>query len=389
MPAAQPDPRRQLLLWLLRTALEAVDGRRRVRAALSGEAGAGPVAALAVGKAAAAMMQGALDALGGRIERGLVIGPDDGSLAALAGQPAIRCLPGSHPLPDERSLAAGEAMLEFALATPAGSEVLLLVSGGASALAEAPAAGVTLTALRELTARALAEGTDIGALNAERRARSRIKGGRLLEHFRDCRIRGLLVSDVPGDDPAVAASGLLDPGRCRVTVVARLADALEAVLRAARAEGFATALVPDRLSGPAEAAAARICHELAAMPQALLVAGGETVVRLPARPGRGGRCQHLALAAARLIAGHPDYLLLAAGTDGRDGASDDAGALVDGETLARLADAGLDAAAGLAAADSGALLEASGDLVYTGPTGTNVGDVVLALRLPPPSGGGM
>ncbi|HEU0224053.1 MAG TPA: MOFRL family protein, partial [Steroidobacteraceae bacterium] len=123
-------------------------------------------------------------------------------------------------------------------------------------------------------------------------------------------------------------------------------------------------------------------HEIATMPQALRVAGGETVVRLPARPGRGGRCQQLALAAARLIAGHPEYVLLAAGTDGRDGASDDAGAIVDGDTLARIEDAGLDVEAGLAAADSGTLLEAAGDLVYTGPTGTNVGDIVLALRQP-------
>jgi hydroxypyruvate reductase len=119
------------------------------------------------------------------------------------------------------------------------------------------------------------------------------------------------------------------------------------------------------------------------IPQPLLVAGGETVVRLPARPGRGGRCQHLALAAAQLIAGHPEYLVLAAGTDGRDGQSDDAGAIVDGDTVARIGDAGLDVAAGLAAADSGTLLEAAGDLVYTGATGTNVGDIVLALRLPP------
>jgi hydroxypyruvate reductase len=166
-------------------------------------------------------------------------------------------------------------------------------------------------------------------------------------------------------------------------VVARLADALEAVLRTARAQGHSAALWPARLAGGAEEAARRLCHELSAMPESLLVAGGETVVRLPARPGRGGRCQHLALAAARQIAGHDDYLLLAAGSDGRDGASEDAGAIVDGETLGRIEDAGLDAAAGLAAADSGTLLEAAGELIYTGATGTNVGDIVLALRQAP------
>lgn len=383
MAGPGPDPRRSLLLDLFRAALAAVDGRRRVRAALAPAADAAPVTALAVGKAAAAMMQGALDALGDGITRALVVAPDDGSAQPLAGHPAVRCLAGSHPLPDERSLLAGEAMLEFAAATPPGSRVLLLVSGGASALAEAPAAGVTLEVLRGLTASALAAGTDIEALNARRRQLSRIKGGRLVERFRGCEVRGLLLSDVPRDDPAVAASGLLDSPACRVTFVGRLADALEAAVRAARARGLEAALAPQRLAGEAGEAARRICHELATIPQPLLVAGGETVVRLPARPGRGGRCQHLALAAARLIAGHPEFLLLAAGTDGRDGASDDAGALVDGGTEARIAEAGLDAAAGLAAADAGTLLEAAGDLIYTGATGTNVGDIVLALRLPP------
>lgn len=382
MAGAEPDPRRTLLLQLFHTALGAVDGRRRVRAALAADAGAGPVAVLAVGKAAAAMMQGAADALGPRLARGLVVAPDDGSAQALAGQPAVRCLAGSHPLPDERSLAAGQAMLEFAAATPAGSRVLLLVSGGASALAESPAAGATLADLRELTVRAFAEGWDIERLNAGRRAMSAIKGGRLVEAFGACEVQGLLLSDVPRDDPAVAASGLLASPRCRITVVARLEDALEAAQRAARALGLDAALAAQRLAGPAEDAARRICHEVATIPQALLVAGGETVVRLPAHPGRGGRCQHLALAAARLIAGHPEYLLLAAGTDGRDGASDDAGAIVDGGTLQRIAEAGFDAEAGLAAADSGTLLEAAGDLVYTGATGTNVGDIVLALRQP-------
>jgi len=382
MAGAEPDPRRALLLQLFHAALGAVDGRRRVRAALAAEAGAGEVHALAVGKAAAAMMQGALDALGPRLARGLVIAPDDGSAQALAGHPAIRCLAGSHPLPDERSLAAGEAALAFAAATPAGSRALLLVSGGASALAESPSAGVTLAELRAVTTRAFAEGWDIERLNASRRGMSALKGGRLVEAFRGCELQGFLVSDVPRDDPAVAASGLLASARCRVTVIARLADALEAVQRAARAQGVDAALAPQRLDGPAVEAARRICHDIATIPQPLLIAGGETVVRLPARPGRGGRCQQLALAAARLIAGHPEYLLLAAGTDGRDGTSDDAGAIVDGDTLARIEDAGLDAEAGLAAADSGTLLEAAGDLLYTGPTGTNVGDIVLALRQP-------
>jgi hydroxypyruvate reductase len=138
---------------------------------------------------------------------------------------------------------------------------------------------------------------------------------------------------------------------------------------------------PARLAGDAEAAARRICHELAIAEADLVVHGGETVVRLPARAGRGGRCQHLAVAAARAIAGHDDYLILAAGTDGRDGASDDAGAIVDAATCGRALDCGIDPAQALENADSGPMLEATGDLIHTGPTGTNVGDLVLALRL--------
>jgi hydroxypyruvate reductase len=188
---------------------------------------------------------------------------------------------------------------------------------------------------------------------------------------------------VPRDDPAVLAPGIADGTRVARRLVGSLDDALEAIQRAAAARGLTAGRGPGRLDGDAEAAARRICHELAIGSADLSVFGGETTVALPERPGRGGRCQHLAVAAARSIAGHKDYLVLAAGTDGRDGASEDAGAIVDGESIERAADAGVDPAAALAAADSGAFLEATGDLLHTGPTGTNVGDVVLALRQPP------
>jgi hydroxypyruvate reductase len=115
----------------------------------------------------------------------------------------------------------------------------------------------------------------------------------------------------------------------------------------------------------------------------LYLAGGETTVELPPSPGRGGRNQHLALAAALRLAGEPDLLLLAAGTDGTDGSTEDAGALVDGTTVERAAALGLDASDCLARADSGRLLAETGDLVHMGPTGTNVGDLLLGLRCAP------
>jgi glycerate 2-kinase len=381
VPFEGPDPRRALLLDLFRTAVAAVDGRRRVRAALSGARFPAPVSAFAAGKAAASMMAGARDALGDLLGRGLVVAPDGAVPAALRADAGIRCLEAGHPRPDERSLAAGDALLEFARSIRPGGTVLLLISGGASALVEVPEAGVGLPELGALFDRSLAEGLDIEQLNRERIGLSRIKGGRLPGLFPGSRIEALLISDVPRDDPAVIASGLVAAPGIAPRLVGSLDDAIEAAVRAAAARGLSAVPGPARLAGDAEAAARRICHELAIAEADLVVHGGETVVRLPARAGRGGRCQHLAVAAARAIAGHDDYLILAAGTDGRDGASDDAGAIVDAATCGRALDCGIDPAQALENADSGQMLEATGDLIHTGPTGTNVGDLVLALRL--------
>lgn len=411
MDGAPEDPRRTLLLDLYRAALDAVDGRQRVRAALAADHDGRPVSVLAVGKAATAMMQGALEALGDRLARGLVVAPDDGSQCELLAYPHIACLTGGHPLPDARSLEAGTAALAFARATPAGSRVLLLVSGGASALFELPAPGVTLEDLRRLNEWAQAAAIDIATLNAMRCSLSLVKAGRLPGLFPGAEVEGLMLSDVPGDDPAVVGSGLLAAAgttlptahwppwlaslavrvattpaatrRCPVTLVGCLDDALDAAESAARSHGLAVQRQIPRLAGDAEAAARRVCHEFSASSAQLLLWGGETVVRLPEQAGRGGRCQHLALAVARHIDGQPDIVVLAAGTDGRDGASEDAGAIVDGGTLGRAQDAGFSATRSLATADSGTLLEAAGDLVYTGPTGTNVGDIVMALRMRP------
>lgn len=377
------DPRRALLLDLFRKAVAAVDGRRRVRAALTGATLPHPICAFAAGKAAASMMQGARDALGGSLARGLVVAPDGAIPAALRADTALQCLESGHPRPDARSLAAGEALLEFAARTPAGGTVLLLVSGGASALVEVPVPGVGLPELVALFDRSLTQGLDIESLNRERIALSRIKGGRLPGLFAGSRIEALAISDVPRDDPAVLASGLVAAPGITPRLVGSVSDAIEAALRAATARGLRAVPARTRLEGDAEAAARRVCHELAIADADLVIHGGETVVRLPERAGRGGRCQHLAVAAAQAIAGHDDYLVLAAGTDGRDGASEDAGAIVDGGTCDRALDNGLDPADALAAADTGRLLESTGDLIHTGPTGTNVGDLVLALRLAP------
>src|SRR5262249_10800202 len=138
---------------------------------------------------------------------------------------------------------------------------------------------------------------------------------------------------------------------------------------------------PSRFDGDAARLAVRFAHELHLHAAQVCVWGGESTVQLPPGPGRGGRNQHLALAAARLLAGQPQRLLLAAGTDGTEGGTGDAGALVDSETCARVALAELDADECLRRADSGTALAVSGDLIHTGPTGTNVGDLVIGLKL--------
>jgi hydroxypyruvate reductase len=192
----------------------------------------------------------------------------------------------------------------------------------------------------------------------------------------------LFVSDVPGDDPAVIGSGILGPApgdRVTRTVIARIEDAMQAA--AQRAGTLRSWISERRFSEDADRLAVRFTHELCLTDAPLCIWGGESVVRLPPNPGRGGRNQHLALAAARLIAGQDDLLLLAAGTDGTDGPTADAGALVDGETCARAMVAGVDVEGSLAAADSQSALAAAGDLVHTGPTGTNVGDLVIGLKL--------
>ncbi|MFO0333940.1 MAG: glycerate kinase [Pseudomonadota bacterium] len=423
------DSRRTLLLDLYAAACDAVDGRRRVRAQLSGERRDVETRVLAIGKAACTMVLGTLDARGASVVEALVIAPAEAYEAELARHPAVRFLPGEHPVPGEASLASGEAALAFAAGVPAGTQVLVLVSGGASSLVEALAPGLTLDDLRAVNRWGMSSGVDIVQLNAVRSRLSRLKGGRLAAALAHADARALLISDVPGDDPRVIGSGLvaapppLPPVRTSrgrplapatsglppeidaivaragalpegaalpCTIVGTLDDAMLAVERTATARGYTARRLAGRISGDVERAASVFAHELVLSVEDVVVAGGETTVRLPEKPGRGGRNQHLALAAARLLVGHPDLVVLAAGTDGVDGVTLDAGAIVDAETIARGIEAGLVPEDALARADSGTFLEASGDLLHVGPTGTNVGDVLIGLRKvpdpPPPRG---
>jgi hydroxypyruvate reductase len=405
---------RRLLLRLYAAALRAVDGRHAVRSALSDRPSTGSLWLVAIGKAAESMTLGALDALGGRCVGGLLIGREVPADPRPLADFRVQWMVGGHPVPDEGSLSAGSCLLRHLADTPADASLLFLLSGGASSLVEVPVAGIGLPELQRINRWLLGSGLPIAAMNRVRSAVSLVKGGGLLAFLPDRPLRVLAISDVPGDDPAVIGSGLLVPrqdlvqslalmdlppwlrnwtalalaGRPpavpqgpAIELVARLEDAKQAAAREARDLGLPVAVQDRFLDGDAAERGAELARALRDGPTGVQVWGGETTVRLPPDTGRGGRNQHLALAAALEIAGRRDCLLLAAGTDGSDGNSEDAGALVDGGTLERGTLDGFDAQDCLARADSGTFLAASGDLIHTGPTGTNVMDLVLGLRL--------
>lgn len=388
--SGRSDARRRLLLELFSSALASVDGRSSTRDALKSAAAAYAPATrvwvAAVGKAASSMVLGAHDALGSAIEHTLIITKDGHVAPQVFGLPNIEYLESAHPVPDQRSLTAGARLLDWVDALPPDAQPLFLISGGASSLVESLIPGASLAQLKELNARGLASGLAIGELNAQRALISRIKGGRLAARLAGRPARALFISDVPGHDPAVIGSGLMGPSgapedRIDRRIVASIDIAVDTACGAAAELSLNAWRDTRAFDGPADRLAVRFAHELHMHPHQVRVWGGESVVNLPENPGRGGRNQHLALAAARIIAGQDNLLLLVAGTDGTDGATEDAGALVDGETCSRVALAELDVQSCLQSADSGRALAASGDLIHTGPTGTNVGDLVIGLKL--------
>jgi hydroxypyruvate reductase len=396
-------------------------------------AGTGRVVVIGAGKASAAMALGLEDLVGDRISGGVVV-VKTGHTAALT---RVTQLEAAHPVPD----AAGEAgacAIESAL-TGLGARDLVLAcwSGGASALLPAPRPGLTLADKQEVTRLLLASGGDIAAMNAVRRHCSRLKGGQLARRAAPATVLCLAVSDVVGDDlatigsgpfapdpstfaevdaivrrlglasrlpPAVAgliADGLAgrapetpkggDPCFARVHhhLVASNALAVEAAATAALAAGYRPVVWREPLTGEARAAgatfAAAALHQLEGGGRVCLIAGGETTVTLGNAPGTGGRNQEFALAAAGVLGasrwrGAPvPVALLAGGSDGNDGPTDAAGAIVDGTTVTRARAAGLDLEAHLARHDAYPFFDRLGDLLRTGPTGTNVMDVDLAL----------
>jgi glycerate-2-kinase len=424
---------RARLLEVYRAALESVEGAGAVERSLrERDPGPGPFFLLGAGKAACAMARGARDALGSRLGAGL-LATKDGHAQPLEG---LEVRESAHPIPDARSVAAAESALARAAALPAEAALLVLISGGASALWTAPAPGVSLEHKQAVTDLLLRSGVEIEALNAVRKHLSRIKGGQLARAVGERRILTLLVSDVRGDridtigsgptapDPTTYGdalgvlrdAGVLEevpaavctrleaglagrlpetpkPGDACVRsvehrVVASLAQALCAAEGAARERGLRVESLGEALHGEARVCArdlsARARQARHAGP-VLLVAGGEPVVHVRGA-GRGGRAQEMALAFALALEGEGGVTGLFAATDGTDGPTDAAGAIVDGDTPRCARREGIDPQASLERNDAYPLLEATGALLRTGPTGTNVTDLALILASPPGSG---
>jgi len=397
---------------------EAVQKALRDRAAKGDGAFAGAVYVVAIGKAAWTMARAAADFLGGKIAKGVVITKYAHSRGEI---PGMEVFEAGHPVPDENSVKATLRAIALAESLKEGDELLFLVSGGGSALFEAPAEGVSLEDIAAVTSRLLASGADIMEINAIRKRMSRVKAGRFAEICAPANVFCVALSDVPGDRLDVIASGPAAPDPTTSAQALAIAEKHGLRLSAAQKNLLAreTPKTADNVetvvSGGARSlceAASRAAKSLGYEPFALttvlnceaaeagrflacvatdvqsgagsfkkpcaVLASGETVVRVKG-DGKGGRNQELALAAAKGIAGLENTLVFSLGSDGTDGPTDAAGGIVDGATAGRLRERGLDVDEALSRNDSYHALLAVDGLIFTGPTGTNVNDVSVVL----------
>jgi glycerate 2-kinase len=352
-------------------ALAAVDPERLVRERLGNTRFD---AVLAVGKAAAAFARGVPDPP----SRRLLIRPHTSPALGDVGDPDWEELSGGHPLPDRHSLAAGERLRDWLTEIGPGETLLALISGGSSACIELPADGLSLNDVIRENRRLLASGLPIGEVNAVRKRLSALKGGGALRLTRG-RVVALLLSDVPGDDPGTIGSGLFEGAE--TTLLGSVRTAMAGAAAEARLQGFP---VTERdLEGEASKAGRGLVEHGRSLrgDSVALILGGETTVTLSPDSGRGGRNGELALAAARDLSNdEDDEVVLALATDGEDGTTGTAGAVVDGRTWSACPDP----ETALARHDSLTALEAvPGALLKIGVTGTNVGDLALYLRRNP------
>ena len=425
---------REVLVGLFDGALAAADPARAVAAHMPAPA-AGRTVVVGAGKASAAMACAFEANWSGPLE-GLVVTRRGHAVPC----ERIEIVEASHPVPDPAGEAAARRILDLARGLGMQDQLVCLISGGGSALLALPAPGLTLADKQEVTRALLASGATIGEINAVRKHLSAIKGGRLAAAASPAAVLTLAISDVPGDDPAVIASGptVPDPtsfaearavlakygidrpaavgahleaageetpkagdpvfARARFTLIVSPQQVLAAAADAASARGITPIVLSDRIEGEARDVAAvhaAIALQLSAgrlrvgdaavTPPAVLLSGGETTVTLSAAgrgTSRGGRNSEFLLALAFHLGGAPGIAALACDTDGIDGTEDNAGAIVYPDTVSRAASQGLAINEALAQHDSYGFFAVLGDLVVTGPTLTNVNDFRAILILP-------
>jgi glycerate 2-kinase len=369
---------------------------------------------VAVGKAAIPMAKAAHRLLGERLASAIVIAPSRAPRL-----PRTRSFLSGHPVPDEAGVKAAECVIDLLEAAGRGDVVLLLLSGGASALMPAPILGVSLEEKQSVTRALLRRGATIKEMNAVRKRLSRLKGGGFAHLAAPARVLTLAISDVPGDDPGTIGSGPTVEDRHAATLARRtlrkylseedvpggVTRALErrggatrvprntrtfvigsgrtfaeAAANEARALGFAAHVKADALRGEAKECGPKLAARFGALRRpACLIATGETVVNVRGT-GRGGRNQEVALSAVPALSRLRGPVVLAAfATDGVDGPDEASGGMVDDQTAARARSHGISIAMSLSDNDSGATLKRLGGLLITGPTGTNVADVTLIV----------
>jgi glycerate 2-kinase len=375
---------------------------------------------LAVGKAAVPMAGAILDILGDRVASGLVV-TKDGHLGKIEFPAGWEIIEAGHPTPDDRSLDAGDRIENFLANTTDRTLILAGISGGASALVIAPRSWqslqqllanppfessthiiqaalssrsidlatidarqqLPLTVVRAINTGLLNSGLEIERINAVRTQLDRLKGGGLVERALPGRVVGLILSDVIGDSIATIASGLTNHPAATNLIIGSNERACAAVAATATKLGYQPQIVTTTLAGEAQVRGREIAHQIQlASPKTVLIYGGETTVTLPPNcPGKGGRNQELALAAAIELSTQsiPAWVATLA-TDGTDGPTDAAGATVDELTLDRARALGLDANSALARHDSYHFFDRSGNLLRLGATGTNVADITIAIR---------
>jgi len=396
---------RELLLMLYDTALDAVDGRYLVSQWLcQTEKENNFTHCIAIGKAAAAMLQGAFDNAPS-LKKSLLICPPSKITRQLKKNKNLTCVASSHPVPDERSIAAGKTLVNFLRSLDENDEILFLISGGTSSLVEVPLDNIDLEQLQKINRYLLASGKDIQNINSWRQQFSKIKGGGLLNSIKTSHVTQLLLSDVKGDREEFIGSGLLVKNNSSpdadtflssldspvkkhyanvsvdTHIVGNVDLAKQAVFNTAQAEGLDCFNHHEFIEGDVRDVADKLYNYLRDAKSGVHIWGGETTVCLPETPGVGGRNLTLALAFAKHLENESGLHLLAAGTDGVDGNSNCAGAVVSNYTVLKARKMGFDMQQEIDRANAGIVLMATDDLVQGGHSNTNVMDIMIAYKL--------